>query len=223
MTLISLMVGLFISLMCVLASLTLYKNLITVAAESKVESIHDGQLAASMLTLQKEVMSAGFGIENAGAADIVRRKVDASGSDLGTIELLWRYRESTGAAVQCRGVREYGEVNADGNEFRILKVIADTSADCDAAAILTDLSWGTTVDTLAKWLVVGGLKTYVDANSTLLDFALTQQACSPFGNIDPETHWVVEVSAPGAAKLNGAPNTVDTSYLFCLPNTYPAS
>ena len=41
------LIGLLISVLCILASLTLYKSLVRVAADTKVDSSYDGQLAAA--------------------------------------------------------------------------------------------------------------------------------------------------------------------------------
>lgn len=219
MTIISLLVGMFLSLLCILASLTLYKNLVVVAADTKIDALHDGALAASMLTAQKEVLSAGFGIDNADADDIVVRSIAATGTTPGTIELLWRY--TTNGTFFCRGLMETGETNTSNMTFRVLR-IREVTSGCDETTALASMSW-TDVDTLAKWRVVGALATYINTNHTLLEFTVANAPCSPFGSTDLENHVVVTVAAPGSAKLNGANGMTDTVYEFCLPNTYPAS
>ncbi len=64
-TLISMMIGLVISSLSILAMLSLYRNLVHQAADSIVHSNLDGQVAAGLLTAQIELQSAGFGIASA--------------------------------------------------------------------------------------------------------------------------------------------------------------
>ncbi|MGY2168534.1 PilW family protein [Pseudomonas gingeri] len=59
-TLISLMVGTAISLVSILAMLSLYKNLVYTSAASIQSARQDGQVAAALLTAQRELMNAGF-------------------------------------------------------------------------------------------------------------------------------------------------------------------
>lgn len=219
MTLISLLIGLFISLMCILASLTVYKNLIFVAADTKVDAMHDGQLAAAMLTVQKEVMTAGFGIADADNSHLVRRTVAADGSTPGSNELLWRYMEEDGTFV-CRGIKEsyYKRDNSD-IDFRQL-AMREVQNGCTENASLTGLQWSD-VDILGKWRLVGALATYITTNDNLLSFTISEQTCSPYGTTELQDHYSVQISAPSSAQLNGAASATATSYDFCLPNTYP--
>ena len=217
-TIISLLVGLVISMLCILASLSLYKNLIFVAAESKVDAMHDGQVSSALLTLQKEVSSAGYGIDGADADDIKVRRVAASAPNPGTIELLWRY--TSGGVTVCRGVMETAETRvAGGTSYRTLNIRTAT-AGCDQTVDLTTLNW-TTVTTIGQWPVIGGLATHITNNQTLFNFVVSEQVCSPYGAGDQSTHLNVFVSTPTSAKLNGGNTVAATTYNYCLPNTYP--
>lgn len=212
-TLISLLVGLFISMLCILGSLTLYKNLIQVATESKIDTLHDGQLAAAMLTMQLELQSAGYGIENAGVNDVVKHRV--SGGTANTIELLWRFNDGT---VQCRGLKEDAVTDSEtGLVYRVLN-LRQVSSGCNTTTNLTSMTWENHA-VLAQWPVVAGLKPYIDTHGTLLDFDVAPVACSPFGAMDQQPHLRAQISAPSSAVLNGVPDAQVTRYDFCLPNT----
>lgn len=210
-TLISLLVGLFISMLCILGSLTLYRNLIQVATESKIDTLHDGQLSAAMLTMQLELQAAGYGIENAGVNDVVRRKTDGSTD---TIELLWRFNDDT---YQCRGLKEDAVTDAEtGLIYRVLTL--RQASDCSGTMALTSMNWDEQA-VLAQWPVVAGLRSYIETNGTLLDFDIAAVSCSPFGAMEAQPHLRVQISAPSSAVLNGVPGAQFNRYDYCLPNT----
>lgn len=220
MSLIGLLIGLLISVLCILASLTLYKSLIQVATESKLDSNHDGQIASAMLIMQLEVQSAGYGIEAANFDHIVRHVPSA-----GEIQLLWRFSPN-GSAFECRGLHE--KPLEDG-AFRELTVIKATGG-CNASATLNSLSWED-VSVLGRWRVVDdgvagvGLDDHILTKSTMFDFKLEDKLCSPYGasSSATENHGFLTVTVPGSAFLQGAPGIAASEYQFCLPNIYLAS
>jgi type II secretory pathway pseudopilin PulG len=221
MTLIGLLIGLLISMLCILASLSLYKTLIRVAAESKLDSLHDGQLAAASLVIQMEVQSAGFGIENAGVNDVMMRAPAA-----GELQLLWRYRKADGN-FECRGLHE-SALTENGENFRLLRVIRVASG-CNDTAALDTFDWSTQVSVLGRWRVYDdgaadlGLDKHIADNGTLFNFSISTVACNPYGAIgsEAENHLQLQVTAPSSARLQGAAGVGLNTYDFCLPNTYP--
>jgi len=58
-SLISLMVGLLLSMIGILAGLTLYKNIVQTTVQTRSDAVQDGQIASALLTLQLELQSAG--------------------------------------------------------------------------------------------------------------------------------------------------------------------
>jgi hypothetical protein len=221
MSLIGLLIGLLISVLCILASLTLYKNLIQVATESKLDSNHDGQIASTMLIMQLEVQSAGYGIEGANFAHIVAQ------NDSEKSQLLWRFSPNSGTTFECRGFLE--EQLEDEGIFRVLKLIKATSG-CNASAALSSLTWEE-VSVLGRWRVLddgvddAGLDDYLDEHNTLFNFRLDPEICSPYGasGSATEIHGFLIVTVPGTAALHGATNVTPNQYKFCLPNIYLAS
>lgn len=215
LSLISLLVGLFISMLCVLASLVLYKNLIEVAAETKIDTSHDGQISTALLTAQLELQAAGFGIANAGRNDI---RLMHTARDL---RLVWRLMD--GGNVACRGLHEL-TVDDNGVVFRELRLVAAANG-CTVTADLSTLAWTTNLSVLGRWRVRGALQTFLanSNNNTLFDAAISPDfvVCSPFNSVVPEAHLQVTLSAPSAAALNGVAGT-QYSFTYCLPNTYPS-
>lgn len=219
LSLIGLLIGLLISVLCILASLTLYKNLIHVATESKLDSSHDGQLASAMLVVQLEVQSAGYGIDDANFDHIV-----VPASPTGEIRLLWRFSTDGGSTFECRGFLE--EKNEEGGVFRELKLIK-VSSGCNGTSPLSGFTW-VDVSVLGRWRIVDnatGLGQYVTAQNTMFSFDLSSSKCNPYGASGnaTETHGFLTVTAPGSAFLHGAADMTANVYEFCLPNIYLAS
>lgn len=224
MSLISLLIGLLISVLCILGSLTLYKNLIHVATETKLDSNHDGQLASAMLVIQLEVQSAGFGIDSPTSASILRH-VPATGE----LQLLWRFTTDGGTTYQCRGLYEQSDEQGPYRKLSLIKV----DAGCDAGTALNTLTWNTStpVTILGKWRVVDdevddiGLDDYIADHGTMFDFELTQKACNPFNlnGVATDVRGHLTVTVPGSAFLQGAADMAATEYEYCLPNIPPAA
>lgn len=223
LSLIGLLIGLLISVLCILASLTLYKNLIKVATESKLDSDHDGQLASAMLMIQLEVQSAGYGIPGATLSHIVKHE------PAGVRQLLWRFTTDNGTTYQCRGLREE---SADGGQFRVLKLIKVDSG-CNSTAALNSFTWNATnpIATLGRWRVVAdgvsgvGLDDYISSKTHMFNFDVGNAACNPYGanSAATENRGFLTVTVPGSAFLQGAAGMTATEYKYCLPNIYPAS
>lgn len=224
MSLISLLIGLLISVLCILGSLTLYKNLIHVATETKLDSNHDGQLASAMLMIQLEVQSAGYGVDIPTSPSILRHAPAT-----GELQLLWRFSNDGGTTFQCRGLYEKPEEQGLYRNLSLIKV----DAGCNGTTSLNTLTWNIAnpLAVLGKWRVVDdgvadiGLDDYVADNSTMFDFVVTEKACNPFNVTGPATdvrgHLTVKV--PGSAFLQGAADMGVTNYEYCLPNIPPAA
>lgn len=196
-TLISILIGMLISLLCIGGSLTLYKNLVRVASETQVDSIHDGQIALSMLTARMELQNAGFGIAAAGANHIITQTTSTS------VALYWRYKINN--QYFCKGIRD---IAVDSNR-EIQFIDASTSA-CNETVALNSLSY-TNTQTL------GEFRNYTAA---VVSFSVSTQSCWPYGVGKVAQHSQVVITANSAAKQFNT-NLVSPSFTFCLPNIYP--
>ena len=99
-SLISLMVGLLISLLAILLVMTLYKLVIGVSINSIGTSQRDGQLASALLATQIELQQAGYGIERAvGTPDATLLSISNTPT-----QAVWRFRPDL-VTDTCAGVR----------------------------------------------------------------------------------------------------------------------
>ncbi len=99
-SLISMMVGLVISLITIAAMMTLYKTMVEVSSNASRSALRDGQVSAALLSAQIELQSAGFGVP---AADSLNSKLHVR--DAGK-ELVWRYKADLSASdYVCSGLR----------------------------------------------------------------------------------------------------------------------
>lgn len=226
LSLIGLMIGLLISVLCILGSLTLYKNLIQVATESKLDSNHDGQLASAMLVIQLGVQNAGFGIE----PDATTPSILINNPEAGKTQLLWRFlKDGTIDEYECRGLHE--EQDTTNGVFRVLKVIKVVDGTCDESTPLENFTWETDnpLVVLGRWRVLDdglGLDNYITTNGTMFNFQLaTNVKCNPYGanSAADGLHAFLTISVPGSAHLQGATDMGVTQYEYCLTNIYPAT
>ncbi|MBT0568901.1 hypothetical protein KIK84_01055 [Curvibacter sp. CHRR-16] len=146
-SLISLMVGLVISLIILLATVIVFKNLIRTSMSSKEDSINDAQRLSSILTSQLLVQSAGFAITSATVGtDLVvlsGASIDATTGVLsGTLQsvgtegnaVVWG--EKIGSTYQCAGLYS----PSTGGMYRL------GPQDCtSASAGWSTLAWTQTV------------------------------------------------------------------------------
>ena len=194
-TLISILIGMLISLLCIGGSLTLYKNLVRVASETQIDSVHDGQISLAMLTARLELQNAGFGIPGPGTTHITSESTTSANT------LYWRYKINN--QFYCKGLRD----TAVGSNREIQLIDASTNA-CTETATLTSLTY--TTQTL------GEFKNY---SSPVITFAVSTQSCWPYGIGKVAQHSQVVITANSAAKQFDT-NIGASTYTFCLPNIY---
>lgn len=196
-TLISLLIAMLISLLCIGGSLTLYKNLVRVAAETQSDANYDGQLALSMLSARLELQNAGYGIAAPNTNHVATQTTATA------VSLYWRYKINN--QYFCKGLRDI----AVGSNRELRLIDASTSA-CTETAALSSLTY-TTTQTL------GEFKNY---SAPVVGFSVSQQSCWPYGVGKVAPHYQVVVAANSAAKqFNSAISA--SNYTFCLPNIYP--
>lgn len=215
------MVGLFISMLCILATFTLFKTVGIVTREGQLDNLYDGQLASAMLMSQLQIQNAGYGIDNADASDIVKIETAKTTDDDHITKLVWRYKH--GGTVYCEGIEEKTvtiTLNGENFEYRQLASVNATS-DCTEAANLADLTFNQ-VNVLARWQKLGALNTYLEANDKLFTFELTAEDCSPFGTAAMASHLTINITAPSSTSLNTNSGDAVNNLSICLANTYPS-
>lgn len=101
-SLISMMVGLMISLLVIASMLVFYRSIIEVTNNASREARRDGQVAAALLAAQMDLQSAGFGVPASSAPGTLSTNVFIGGNGK---EIVWRNKSDPGAAAyQCSGL-----------------------------------------------------------------------------------------------------------------------
>ncbi|HSC69509.1 MAG TPA: hypothetical protein VLC79_17585 [Cellvibrio sp.] len=209
MSLVSLMVGLLLSMIGILAAMTLYKNLVHASVEARADAAQDGQLASAMLSLQLELQSAGYGIAKTDPGTHLQLVAGPPRT------LYWRYRSAAGSnEFVCRGFRIEDK---DNNTRRELQLLSLPTASCNASGNLSSLlGWSSNV--------IAEFRTSAAApNLPAIDITNSVQTCFPYGMGESANHQMVIITADNAARRVAAnagttmPNAA-LVYNFCLPN-----
>ncbi len=200
-TLISLLIGMLISIFSVLSILALYKNLVTVSISASSDASHDGQVATALVTAQLELQNAGYGIAN---ADGLHLNTNANGT-----EIRWRYYDN--GAYQCRLIRE---IVIDANTRKLEFFEADKN--CDATSELSSVAW-------KSLSVLTRISRTEAIPEQIFTFSVATTKCSPYGVGATDKHLVVSMSAIGSADFHNTTSDITaTSYSLCLISTHPA-
>lgn len=200
MSLVGLMIGMLLSIVTVLAAMSMYKSLVSTAIDTKADASHDGQLASAMLTLQLELQSAGFGIDNAAVANHL---VDADAQQ----SLYWRSQEAPASGTyRCKGIQYV--TTATESTLTLVQ-----SAGCNDTDALTSLVWADQA-VLARFVVNAG----VNLAAPIITFDATTATCFPFGQGEADVYGVVNITAQSAASRATGNAVAANNYSFCLPN-----
>ncbi|MGB3392620.1 MAG: hypothetical protein WA956_15470 [Stenotrophomonas sp.] len=201
-SLISMMVGLVISLITIAAMLTLYKTMVGVSNEASVAARRDGQVAAGLLAAQMELQSAGFGVDPATVPLVSRLSISAGGK-----QVAWHYRD--GAGNVCTGLW------VDANGIYRLR----PRAGCADAATAVWAENQREPLALMPTKPDGSLIQFAadeEGGASLAGYSFKQEAaaCLPYRQQD-----YASTPAPAAQRIRLA-NADDSKQLFsiCLPN-----
>lgn len=133
-SLISMMVGLVISLLTIAAMLVLYKNMIEASGNASRSALRDGQVASALLAAQIELQEAGFGIP---AEDTLASRLTISAEGK---QIAWRFKHELNQADQCAGLRLV-DTAADGAPARGFYRLPPKLCSSATAATWTDAEW----------------------------------------------------------------------------------
>lgn len=200
-TLISLMIGMLISIISGLAMLALYKNLVHTSVSATADASHDGQVSIALATIQLELQNAGYGILNAGAEHL-------STSTDGT-QIRWRFLDNN--KYQCRSIQE----DATTPNSRSITLFEATK-NCTEDSALKDLTWKP-ITTLAK------ITRESKIDNPIFNFSVSVATCAPFNIGENEKHLIASISATGSADFHDLSNNISsTQFHICLASTHPA-
>lgn len=125
-SLISLLVGLAISLITIAAMLVLYKTMIGISGNASRSALRDSQVSAALLAAQMNLQSAGFGVP---ATDALASKwaISAGGK-----QVVWRSKTALAdAGYQCAGLL----IDDDGDDRGLYRLPPK------ACASVADATW----------------------------------------------------------------------------------
>lgn len=226
--LISLMIGMTLSLISILAMLTLYKNTVRISIDSIKSSRQDGQIAASLLTAQQELRNAGFWLTNTPAttlkllsgAALTGTTLTGTDQPLSTTEasgnaLVWIYQTGATTPPICAGLLVQRDRDLPEQPFKLLRLQASSCSS--SISSWSSLSWSST--------------TLIETNQDPTDFfKAIHIACWPFGKATPPISSLrVKVtinavtSVEAADSTASAPTYVKSTSEVCLPNLAPAT
>ena len=184
-TLVELMVGLAVSMLCMVMMLMMFKQITRAGADAARAAEYDAQLETSLLIAQKLVQNAGYG---SGATDDV-----VVGTFGGNPALLWRSAPNLASPTTyvCEGIAE--KIEAKGTLFihQLLKLKQDPGYTCTTGNLTTAFPW-------VKDKTILAIKS-ADENP-VFSYSVAG-ACAPFGvaNADGAARVVITASRPGAA------------------------
>lgn len=166
-TLISLLIGLLIAMLCMIGLLSAYRTIAKTGVESRMDATHDTQLQNGLIASQMMIQNAGFGLEG----DTNLKSANITIGSNSTPALLWRYK--VGGTVSCQGLADI----ADSSKRKLVTLTASTG--CDDTSVLDTLTWETD-KTLAHLTNFSG-----GTNNQQVTYTVTQSTdCTTFGSVN---------------------------------------
>lgn len=180
-TLIGLLVGLVISMLCIIAVLSVYRTMVKTGVDSRVASTHDTQLQSGFTTAQMFLQNAGFGLD--GSSHFLQS--DTISIDSKNVNaILWRFKE--GSTVVCQGLADVATADNKKRSFILLNgFLGETETNCSETESLSS--------TTIKWKVKATLAELEDysldkSNPKQINFEQSTANCTPYGAGDPDVN-----------------------------------
>lgn len=221
---ISLMIGLLVSMIAILAITSMHKSLIRVTIDSKTSALQDSGVAVALMQLQLDLHNAGYGISSAGGNAVITPTLS------GVPTLLWRYldEESDLDSVICKGMQDQSYIDETtgqtGRELIDLMATPATNSGCRLDSDLAAIVWADDEKrTVAR---------FRNHTEQLFNFEVETADCAPYGLGVAESHLLVTVSAESSAgsaqslaqddgvALDAATMITPIEYKYCLANTH---
>lgn len=141
LSLIGLLIGLLLSILAIIATLSMYRFTIDASANAAGAARRNGQWAAALEAARMELQQAGYGIErSAGTAEASLLFVSAEGEE--PARIVWRYRPD-GVTDTCAGLELVHTGDDRGLYWLSPKSCSDASATTWAADETRALATGT--------------------------------------------------------------------------------
>ena len=173
-TIVSLMVGLVISMLCLIALLTLFKAIVTTNAQQ------DTQLFNGLTLAQMLAQNAGFGFSS-GTNVLIPSSTLALDNNISVESqkaVLWRYYTTINIpnTLTCQGIASV----LNNNQTKLILLKANS---CAQTSNLDSLTW--TVDRVLAVL----------PSASTISFNLTTQTCTPYGIGTAASHSKLTITA----------------------------
>ncbi|MFT4020638.1 MAG: hypothetical protein QM666_03875 [Acinetobacter sp.] len=209
MSIVSLMIGILISVICATAMLIVFRNVTQATVQAQKSLKRDAKLQNAMAAVQIPIQSAGFGYRPIRTSSNVTEFTNGNYLALKTnlsldgyasaVAYLWRYQEPsddlTSGTVYCQGVA-YAEKSDGTKQLLILKVKNTTNDVCDAYGSYDDTSASEDSNTALKsltWEKKSVLSTLPDG--VTLSFTIESVSCTPYGVGVVSAHPLVLITA----------------------------
>ena len=204
-TLISLLIGLLIAMLCIIAVLSAYRTIVKNGVESRLAATHDAQLQTGLTTAQIFLQNAGFGLDSSN--NLLTANVQVESQD--TLALLWRHKSDNN--IVCQGLADIKSSNGKKRKFILLESDPTT---CDETSNLNEFAWKIQ-STLAN------LEDYStdQSNPRQITFGRTASNCTPFGAgslNEASTHPLITITAQTSTQKIAELGTVKVP--VCLLN-----
>ncbi|HEY6529337.1 MAG TPA: hypothetical protein VIZ65_11635 [Cellvibrionaceae bacterium] len=195
-TMISLLVGMIVSMLAILASVSMFHDLVQTSAEAKTDARQEGDLSLAVLRLDQELLAAGF---NMGRAPTDARNLDFAVDAAvvpQTSRVSWRFNDGT--RFICR--RVVSVLNGSEYTLDLFEANAGLCLPAGPMPAIADDSFWTQIERLAFIRLQS-----FDANlpvtllSPLITFSSTpteDTACMPFGATAPLSPGAVAPKHP---------------------------
>lgn len=213
-TLISLLVGLVIAMICIIAVLTTYRVVVKTGTESRIAANHDTQLQMGLTNAQMLLQNAGFGLD--GTTHLVTSvnitaQVNSASQTISNA-VLWRFQGNNG--VTCQGLADIKNADNTQRQLVLLSGITTGSTLCDSTTNLTALTWQVQSS-------LANLRDYSSdqSNPAQITWQKTTAACTPYGagKIDGSIqHTVISISSKTSTQQSANLSPVEVS--VCLVN-----
>jgi hypothetical protein len=177
-TIVSLMVGLLISLIVVVSMLALYKILIDISGSASSVAARDGQVSSGFLAAESLLQDAGFGIA---ATELPGQRIVVNGT--GNRTVIWVYRQTLGGSYYCGGLRLKltAEDTRGAGLYTLIPVLCPTGVN-DAAVVWSSTNSVPLTSTTAFYTdsAAGNEQGSYTLNNSY-NFSSTNGTCWPYG------------------------------------------
>lgn len=239
-TLIGLMIGLLVSMIGILGSLSLYKTLTQTSVDATFDTKHDGNAAIALSRAAREIQSAGFGLPAPQPADATWPVGIAPHLIIiDPQQIIWRSGNAinAGAAnVTCKRLIDVPATAADlSDNIQGRKLLLETTDNvisggaCDDISNLANLVDARWANATQEVLNITAL-TRLDVNYSqtnvqpLIQFQLAPlvgaATCAPYGMVPTGQATLINIAHYSSVDLNlpAIPATPSLSYDVCIGN-----